>query len=380
MKKEKTFLVLGTGASVDGFSIDYRDLYFDSPMDQNFFNTAIVKKLYNQAKFPALHFFQNIKQFSSLETTWSDIDLASKLTNNQISAQRIISLEHEYQKLEKLFQKKSEIDDNFRNNINCQLTWVGKEGCVGPLAQWEAVQLILQIYGNLQLQKEILSSFLNLLLNSSDLQGISTFNYDNSVEQAWFKGKFTERLYYFNSNHSVGYINGIPLFKMHGSINWKATFNNQSGWNFEIPSNIDSKIVEQKYNQGQFINEKPDYIQEPTIIPPDLFKQNITLDLQNDKKSILFKKIWNNAWQQILKIDVLIFAGFSFPDTDHHAKMLFREADRYKPFKKVIVCTLGEKSLNRYYDIFGKDKVIPFTGGIKNIVNKPDQLINSMFS
>lgn len=381
--KSKTFLILGSGVTASGFKIRLDSKNFDPPMDRNFFNTDVVKKLYNQEKFPALHFFQNLRVLgaqnteSSLEKIWSDIDLASKLTNDQLSRQKIVSMAHDYKKIERFLQKKAENNPNFKDNLNCQLSWVGKGGCIGPLASWEAVELILQIYGNLK--KDSDSAFLDALkciISNSDLKGIATFNYDLSTESIWPDLKVKEKLFYYDPIHSSGYINGIPLYKLHGSINWYSNFKRESRWIYAIPETFDKGLVDLKFNQGSFIGGSPNEVVEPAIIPPDLFKQNITLDIQNDLKSILFKKIWNGLWEQLNGVEILIFIGFSFPDTDHHAKLLFGEANRRNPFNKVIINTKSGISLPRYISIFGKGAIIPFSGGIQSMVQREDELIS----
>src|SRR5260221_8326773 len=115
---KKAFLIIGSGATSGGFETENGN---DLPTDQGFFNAHVVAKLFSQETFPALHFFANLQSSKSLEKTWSDIDLASKLTNSQLTKQRVISMEHDYKDLEKFFQKKALADPHFRNNLDSQL-------------------------------------------------------------------------------------------------------------------------------------------------------------------------------------------------------------------------------------------------------------------
>ncbi len=367
---KNVLLVLGSGATSGGFeTINGKEL----PTDRVFFSAPVVTRLFNKETFPALHFFEDLQVSKSLEKTWSDIDLASKLTNNQLSKQRVVSMEHDYEKLEKFFQKKASKDSYFRNNWNSQLSWVSKGGCVGPLASWEAVQLILKVYGEIKEKSQsTLSKVIEHILNNSNLKGIVTFNYDCTVESLWQRVSTKSKLYYYDPDRSAGYENAIPLYKMHGSLNWCSTFMGSCEpklrWSYQIPNNINSQVVFQKFEQGKFIGGRPDQVKEPTIIPPDLFKQNITLDIQNDSKSVLFKRIWHRVWEKLADVEVLVFIGFSFPETDHHAKFLFSTADRRKEFARIVVNYNNDKeTIKRYESIFRQDKIKGIPGGIQSL-------------
>jgi len=96
--------------------------------------------------------------------------------------------------------------------------------------------------------------------------------------------------------------------------------------------------------------------------------------LQNDVRSRLFKGIWNELWKKLINIDNLIFVGFSFPETDAHAKIFFSEAHRRKPFKRVIVNTGSSENKNRYQSIFDNNVVFPFDKGIQDFVRRQDEL------
>lgn len=376
---KKVFLILGSGATSGGFETESKS---NLPTDQGFFDSPVVTHLFSQETYPALHFFANLQSSKSLEKTWSDIDLASKLTNSQLTKQRVISMEHDFKGLEKFFQSKALTDPHFRNNLNSQLSWVGKGGCIAPLASWEAVQLVLKVYEKIKEKKQpTLSRILERTLKDSDLKGIATFNYDCSVESIWHKVSRKNKLYYYDPDHSSGYENGVPLYKMHGSINWCSTFDGSKErklmWHYEIPSNINAPSVPLEFDQGKFLDGTPDHIKEPTVIPPDLFKQNITLDIQNDLKSVLFKKIWHKVWEKLEDVEVLVFIGFSFPDTDHHAKFLFTTADRRKPFTQIVVnYNKKTETVERYESIFRKDKVKTIPGGIKGLLDKEAEYIS----
>ena len=375
-----SLLVLGTGSTAyGGFHILDSRLKFQPPMDRNFFETSIVKLKFNERKFPALFFFHNLQLSNSLEKTWSDIDVCSKLTNNLGGKGiRIISMSHDYTKLEKLFQEKSARDTNFKNNIDCQKKWVGEDGCIGPLADWEARELTVDLFSKLKPSlKPYLSSLLKCILEHTELKGIATFNYDLSVEIVWNIEKFKRDLYYYDPDHASGLVNGVPLYKLHGSINWLSEFVSSRSqlWKEKISNDINELPVKSCYKQGDFFEDMPDKVIQALIIPPVVFKQNISLDLQNDARSLLFKGIWSELWKKLINVDNLIFVGFSFPETDSHAKIFFSEAHRRKPFKRVIVNTGSSESKARYQSIFDKNVVIPFDKGIQDLVIREDELI-----
>ena len=379
----KTFIILGSGSTAyGGFYIEKSGKKFIPPMDQNFFETPIVKLIYNKSDYPALYFFQNLQTINSLEKTWSDIDICSKLTNgNNEQCQKVISMKHDYEKLKKLIQKKESKDENFKHNLGCQLIWVKEDGCLGPLADWEVKEIILKLFKDLRPKKE--SSLLKLVEKislNSELSGIATFNYDLSLENIWNTEKIKKKLYYYDPESS-GLVNGIPFYKLHGSINWKSEFFSGTPelkkWVHEIPRDITHQSIELKYEKGINIGQdhQPIKVIEHTIIPPVSFKQNIALDLQTDPRSLLFKRIWNEMWEELANVEILIFIGLSFPEIDHHARALFSSAHRRKPFKKVIINTGSDKSVERYMSVFDKNVVIPFNQGIDNFVMRQDELV-----
>lgn len=373
-QKVNTFLILGSGSTAyGGFHIVNNGSNFIPPLDRNFFDSPVIKLLYSKEEFPALHFFQQLKTLSSLEKVWTDIDLYSKLTNDVFGqGQRIMSMQHDYSTLRKPLQEKAQKNHYFRDNLNSQLSWVGEAGCIGPLASWEAMELILKVFGNLEKDNETaLIKIITSILIKSNLRGIATFNYDCSIESIW--PKVEKKLYYYDPIHSAGFIDGIPLYKLHGSINWSSKFSDKK-WSYAIPDQIDAKPVQLKFKQGAFKDGSPDELEEPTVIPPVSFKQNISLDIQNDDKSVIFKKIWNKTWEELENIDILVFIGFSFPETDHHARILFSSANRRKPFKKVIVNTGSDKSQDNYKSIFSKNALVQFPNGIDDLVKRLDEL------
>lgn len=372
-QKINTFLILGSGSTAyGGFHIVNNGSNFIPPLDRNFFDNPVIKLLYSKEKFPALHFFQQLQSLSSLEEVWTDIDLYSKLTNDVFGqGQRVISMQHDYDTLRKPFQEKAQKNPDFRDNLNSQLSWVGEAGCIGPLASWEAVELILRVFGKIDKENETaLSKIVTNLINSSSLRGIATFNYDCSIESIW--PKTGKKLYYYDPIRPAGFIDGIPLYKLHGSINWSSRFSDKK-WSYTIPDQIYAKTVRLKFKQGAFKDGSPDELEEPTVIPPVSFKQNISLDIQNDQKSVIFKKIWNKTWEELENIDILVFIGFSFPETDHHARILFSSANRRKPFKRVIVNTGSDKGQDNYKPIFSDSALVQFSNGIDDLVKRLEE-------
>jgi hypothetical protein len=144
-----------------------------------------------------------------------------------------------------------------------------------------------------------------------------TTNYDLNIESACIAfGAQVNPGFKFHrvSKGNVRIINNfynsgsIPLYKLHGSVNWYPT-------NDESDLVVDDKVVA---IQGSFDDTQsrslpylcaPDYKAPgvPVIVPPSFLKPDLPEAL---------KAVWSGAAQALSKANIVAFVGYSFPFSD----------------------------------------------------------------
>jgi|GEM_PF-1588862 len=159
--------------------------------------------------------------------------------------------------------------------------------------------------------KSFLQSDIQTLIREGHKLNIITTNYDLVIDSILFSQKMdAEFPFDFNTtSKGNGYtlygINAVPLFKLHGSINW--FFQDQNG-NEQIlledrvvpnPDKLDTLIPASCTNHS--------YVGSPIIIPPTYLKPELPHQLVN---------VWSKASKAIEHAEMIIFIGYSFPSTD----------------------------------------------------------------
>ncbi len=167
---------------------------------------------------------------------------------------------------------------------------------------------------------ETFKSFLTF--NPGNTQGhnlsIVTTNYDLCIECALVKLQLrTDPGFEFVREHNTGPLvgnlykkGGIPVYKLHGSVNWFEIENNPNSFSVEdrvIPT-LRGDIRNQTEDSLPFISSRQYvYSAAPVIVPPSFLKP----DLQGPLNAI-----WKGAAGILQTANILIFIGYSFPLTD----------------------------------------------------------------
>lgn len=153
-------------------------------------------------------------------------------------------------------------------------------------------------------------------------------NYDILLDNAVFD---------LNENHGIEHDycieikstrNKLKLFKPHGSLNWlfcKACGNFEFDKYNKIAIRYYESILENTTNRkkckcGTFFS--------PLIIPPSFFKE------LNNK---IIHNVLINLENHLKKVSNIVFIGYSFPEADLHLKYLFKRAQQFAEFKKIIL-------------------------------------------
>lgn len=159
----------------------------------------------------------------------------------------------------------------------------------------------------------------------------------------------------------------IKLYKIHGSLNWlycpicnSLTLTPYEGGVMRLLYNIeDAKCLE----CGETTI--------PIIIPPTYFK---------DMSNVYISNVWREVEKNLRNADILVFCGYSFPDSDIHIKYMLKrvQGSRKKPPLKIMVFNNHEgkkdysmrKEAKRYKRFLGED-VIYTEGSFQDFSRNP---------
>jgi hypothetical protein len=124
----------------------------------------------------------------------------------------------------------------------------------------------------------------------------------------------------------------VPLYKLHGSLNWLYCPACRS---VELTP-MEKRIAKYRTDPGSCICKACDAPCVPVIVPPTFFKVFGNLFL---------REIWHKAEMATSEADRIVFCGYSFPDADVHVRYLLKHAElrEMKRRKVFIVNEHGQK-------------------------------------
>lgn len=180
---------------------------------------------------------------------------------------------------------------------------------------------------------------------------VITFNYD-TIFDSYLLNKFSEKQVYFDK---INYVkkNGdkrgerveFPLLlKLHGSANW--TVDTERFLEIVDPmkdgdSYVDGVCLKKKKAHMP----KPDDEISPFIIPPIQNKPVTQIDL--------FKYLWTRASEYIEEAKNIVICGYSLPETDAMAQMLFRRM-RNSKVENITIVDPDAAMIGKWMELFSK--------------------------
>lgn len=184
-------------------------------------------------------------------------------------------------------------------------------------------ELLVEKWGiSIQATEELLRNFFaDHELRKTDFFVVTT-NYDNAIENILEK-IFGNGSWYYPAVSNQNRINGIPIFKLHGSINWMENRGDakQDGFNrsgepvlIESPSTL--KLTKSIGESGYFFEK--DGIKYTPIIIPFVFQKETWLKENNRYWTKLFNETWSKAEYLMKQSSKLLFWGYSLPEADYH--------------------------------------------------------------
>ncbi len=160
----------------------------------------------------------------------------------------------------------------------------------------------------------------------------------------------------------------IPLFKLHGSLNWAQCPSCYKVYYFF--EKVYSRFYDEKSNIPKCKScDNPNNQLSPIIIPPTFskLKNNIFTATEKDwRQGKFLNRIWSEAYNRIASSNEIYFIGYSFPQTDAQMRIFVSMALNANTSLQKIVIVSNRK--------LGKEKVdfeenyIPI---IKRCVSKP---------
>lgn len=149
-----------------------------------------------------------------------------------------------------------------------------------------------------------------------------TFNYDTLPE---YLSRESPRIGIVEPSNagSLDFHADVPVYKLHGSVNWELQAINGT-----------RKI---------FRRSSDDWA---CLLKDD---SQIALGTPGDEKAGVTKQLrslWHLASEAISKADALVFVGYRFPPSDQNAKLWFKNAIRENPKDLVVHLVLGPRDEN----------------------------------
>lgn len=193
-------------------------------------------------------------------------------------------------------------------------------------------------------------------------KGVISFNYDLIADQTllkmgrlnWRRSEYrgsqfarvvSEKGASYSRNIGTARLRGaIPLIKLHGSIHWQKL---RRGDGYRISG---CRLPEGKAGTFTFVSVPT----PPYLVPPVAAKIEI--------KDGALRKRWYHAVDHLHKARTWIIWGYSFPQTDTIAQVMFRTAlSRNRRSKRVILVNPDASAQNRVVDVCRKVKVEQFS-------------------
>ncbi len=183
---------------------------------------------------------------------------------------------------------------------------------------------------------ESYSFFVRFLKDYAKESAIITFNYDLHLDHALTSNNLTPQYYIDSENVEIP--NGIPLLKLHGSLNWERDNDNSINVVKPRPIELSGKTDDQKKTLEHLCSNKP------VIIPPSWDKSN---------KHQGMKPVWKKAADVLENAEFLHIIGYSLPITDSFFKNLLGLGIKDSFIKAINIYNPDTNVNKKYEDLFG---------------------------
>jgi hypothetical protein len=176
--------------------------------------------------------------------------------------------------------------------------------------------------------QELIKSFFKQNYITKDNVFFVTTNYDLGIEKM-LGDLFGDGAYYYPGSafsKQVSSAAGIPIFKLHGSINWMekrgessdSSFTNKFRDNLEIKTSILESLKPTPFPHSHTLClQHTDGNKYTPILIPFFYQKQEWLS-QNRAWKLLFTETWKRAQSHMQTADRIFFWGYSLPAADHY--------------------------------------------------------------
>lgn len=302
----------------------------EPPDDRHFFKNRLVKE--RLPEYPALKWGVDRFDACSLEDLVAQTDLLAKLC-----ASRTLSEANDYWRFLPSLRACAEERPTF---YAAKLAM--EEPCMAlpALVAWEAFSILCDVLNpnTLNLPKTSpLVTLLNDLPDQPSRLTLATLNYDVVLEEAVSRlGRGPDAFRYADpSSAATSGEAAVEVLKLHGSLNWKEAPDfrpNVPGWK---ASDDWLKVVPPSASGSR--------LEQPSLLLPTLFKQEININYQTDPRAMHYKKLWERFATRLSSATALLTVGCSFPDTDRHLCVVVESAVKAGNLQRVVACVKEDK-------------------------------------
>jgi hypothetical protein len=215
--------------------------------------------------------------------------------------------------------------------------------------------------------ENLLRSFLTIRnLKMSDLFIVST-NYDCVLENL-LEGIFGDGSYWYPGVSTQRRTDAIPVFKLHGSINWMEDRGPISQDRFMragkpvlIAAPSVMELRQSSGEHGYFFGHAN--AKHTPIIIPFVFQKEAWLKEDNPDWKRIFIKTWNLAEDLMKRSNRLLFWGYSLPAADYHMfSLLIQVLDRPDAYFEVVDKGNAMTNMIRVGELFHERAIISRDG------------------
>lgn len=321
----KTVFILGAGASADA-GLPVMANFLDRARD--FYSSFVIRNEEDQISFmevfKAIHnlkgvLFKSSIDLNNIESVFSIIDMGLLL--GRLGSFRGNELEQLYENIQKLIAVTVDLSTRVNNRS------IPPQKLKGTYYDFIGF-----------LEKHFIEKERNVPYSSPSPPTIITFNYDVALDYALHLNEIP--ITYCLDPNDIG--EGWKLIKLHGSVNWGYTDDEEDGiYAWSIGKFLSSKGIGQADNSPiligsllrKEINEEGKAIKGPFIVPPSWSKREFHKKIE---------PVWEAAADALADAEAIYVIGYSLPPTDIFFRYLFSLA------------TFSEASI-RHFWVFNPD-------------------------
>jgi hypothetical protein len=337
---KNTVVILGAGATIgSGYTRCGKNL----PGDRGFFERPAVRTLLSQC--PALEIMLKIFRHEcgqdlrgvSLEEVWTFLEFSVKGVYRK---RKLANLAQEQEDWLAQIRDPASIDDDehwYCKHFRQDRTLPSEKIDMTLLAGWDLRRLLYRVFQEVQ-APDAPNVYQRLLkrygVPRDGTTAFISFNYDTILEHALSQPDPCPWFYVHIPTTVQRELNGVRVFKPHGSLNWLFEGNEPS---VEISADYHLEPVG---HQSLEVNR----FKESMIILPTQLKQVLNFKKTQARKTTkLFGKIRQGMADALAEADRVFVIGYSFPSTDHHFRTLIRWVNHRRQYKKYahVYCCVG---------------------------------------